>query len=214
MLSGHDAVLFDCDGVLVDSEPYSEQAWRRALSDWGIALGDFTVWVGKTDSELAAHFSEQAGADPEVLAAGSRRHLLAALRREPLTPHADALAVLASAEESGLPTAVVTNSERWRLRAILASAGLGRRFAAEVTSEDVAAPKPAPDVYLAAAERLGVAPGRCLALEDSPVGVAAARAAGMTVVAVDRGMFAPVSLAGADLVTEDATALLRPGARF
>jgi len=185
---GVEAVLFDCDGVLVDSEPMSERAWRAALEDVGVDMGDFADWVGKTDQEMAIHFAAEAGISPSRLTSLMGERLLEILEDEGVQPFPDALAALDAAERSRLGIAVVSNSERWRLDAILAAAGIKDRFQVVVSSDDASRPKPHPDMYLLAARRLGVEPMRCLVIEDSPIGVSAGRAAGMRVVAVARGL--------------------------
>lgn len=198
---GVDAVLFDCDGVLVDSEPVSEQAWRTALAGYGIDIGDFAGWVGTTDESIAAHYSAAAGVSPDELAGRASRLLLEALEARPLVLFGDAARALERVRTAPLVKAVVSNSQSWRLEAILTSAGLGDDFDVRVASDDVTDPKPAPDVYLLAARRLGVDPSRCLVIEDSPTGVASALSAGMRVVAVDRGVFEERALAAATRVT-------------
>jgi beta-phosphoglucomutase-like phosphatase (HAD superfamily) len=197
-LEGVDAVVFDCDGVLVDSEPLSERAWRQALEEHGVDMGqDFSQWVGTTDDAIAIRFAAEAGVSPTRLADRAAAILVDDLRYEPAVVFDDARNALAGAQAAELRLAVATNSERWRLEALLRSAGIADVFEFAVTSDDVRSPKPAPDVYLLAASLLGVEPPRCLVVEDSPTGVAAARAAGMRVVAVDRGVFDPVLLAPA-----------------
>lgn len=197
---GVDAVLFDCDGVLVDSEPVSEWAWRTALAEYGIDLGDFSAWVGTTDESIALRYAADAGVSPAVLADRAAGLLLEGLAESPLEVFPDATKALEQVEGSTLSKAVVTNSESWRLDAILISAGLADRFRIRVTSDAVAHPKPEPDIYLLAARLLDTDPSRCLVVEDSPTGVASARAAGMRVVAVDRGVFGSVALAAATRV--------------
>lgn len=197
---GVDAVLFDCDGVLVDSEPISERAWRSALAEYGIDLGDFAPWVGTTDESIAVRYAADAGVSPAVLADRAAALLLEGLSEHPLEVFPDALKALDQVDGSTLASAVVTNSESWRLQAILASAGLEERFAVRVTADDVDHPKPAADIYLLASRLVDIDPSRCLVVEDSPTGVASARAAGMRVVAVDRGVFGASSLAAATRV--------------
>jgi HAD superfamily hydrolase (TIGR01509 family) len=197
---GVDAVLFDCDGVMVDSEPVSEWAWRTALSEYGIDLGPFSAWVGTTDEAIAVRFAPEAGVSPAVLADRAADLLLEGFAATPLEVFEDAMSALERALTADLGVAVVTNSEAWRLDAILESAGLGDHFAVRVTSDDVEHPKPDPDVYRRAAEILGVDPSRCLVIEDSPTGITSARAANMRVVVVDRGVFEQAALAAATRV--------------
>lgn len=191
---GVEAVLFDCDGVLVDSEQASEWAWRAALRRFGVDMGEFEPWVGTTDEAIAVRFAPESGVSPRRLLEVSATMLEIRLATEPVTVFDDAADALNRVKSANLLTAVVSNSEGWRLAAVLASAGLTDEFRIGVTSDDVARPKPEPDVYLRAAELLGVDTPRCLAIEDSPTGIASARAAGMRVVAVDRGVFEPGEL--------------------
>lgn len=199
---GVDAVLFDCDGVLVDSEPVSEWAWRVTLEELGFEMIDFSDWVGKTDQAIALHFGQRAGASPTRLADRAADLLRERLETQGLEVFPDARTVLEEAIRAGIPRAVVSNSERWRLDALLEAAGLGEVLPIRVSSDDVPRPKPDPAVYRRAAGLLGAEPSRCLVVEDTPTGVAAARAAGMRVVAVDRGVFEPASLAAATRVVD------------
>lgn len=194
---GVDAVLFDCDGVLVDSEPASEWAWRIALEEVGIELEDFSEWVGKTDQAIAIHYGREAGVSPTRLSGRAAELLVERLRLEGVEVFADARRALEEVSATGMARAVVSNSEAWRLDALLEAADMARYFPVRVSSNDVSRPKPSPDVYLRAAELLGVDPSRCLVVEDTPTGVAAAREAGMRVVAVDRGVFETGVLAAA-----------------
>lgn len=202
-LEGVDAVVFDCDGVLVDSEPVSETAWRVTLDAYGIDLGpDFGAWIGTTDESIALRFADEAGVTAERLVGEAGERLLDTLATDGVTVFEDALAALAQVRNADMGLAVATNSARWRLEAILGAAGLDGVFTCELTADDVANPKPAPDIYLEAAERLDVPVSRCLVIEDSPVGVAAARSAGMRVVAVDRGVFTADELAPATRIVD------------
>ncbi|MEX1003857.1 MAG: HAD family phosphatase [Acidimicrobiia bacterium] len=204
MLYGLDAqaVLFDCDGVLVDSEPVSFLAWSHALAAHGYTLdeSDFAESVGGTETMVALRFAPEIGVDAAALELEARE----VFRR--LAPMAqafrDTLALVGRLEAQLVPVAVATNGLRWRLDVLLGAVGLGRLLPFSVTSDEVARPKPAPDLYVAAAELAGTEPDRCVVLEDSPTGVAAAKAAGCLVVAVDRGMFDPSRLHAADVVVE------------
>ncbi|MDX1448377.1 MAG: HAD family phosphatase [Acidimicrobiia bacterium] len=199
-----DAVLFDCDGVLVDSEPISFRAWRAALAAHGFDLDEasFRDSVGGTDSMVAERFGPQVGADPLRL----EREARAAFEEFATAAHpfTDTVALVERVEASGTPLAVATNGLRWRLDVLLAAVGLGRLLTHSVTADEVARPKPAPDLYRAAARIAGVEPSRCVVVEDSPTGIAAARAAGCRVVAIDRGMFSTDRLAAADVVVAEA----------
>jgi beta-phosphoglucomutase-like phosphatase (HAD superfamily) len=194
------AVLFDCDGVLVDSEPVSYSAWSRTLRRYGHTLdeSEFAESVGGTEAMVAAQFSPVVGVDAGRLEAEARTHFERMTSRAAGFP--DALSRVAALEEAGVPIAVATNGLRWRLDALLTAVGLGRLLPVSVTADEVRLPKPAPDLYLAAAARVGTPPARCVVVEDSPTGIAAAKAAGCRVVAVDRGMFARQRLAAADAV--------------
>lgn len=195
---GVDAVVFDCDGVILDSEPLSERAWRETLDEFGVELGEsFDRWVGTTDRAIADHYADTADATPDQLLDRNAAILVDMVEREGVSVFDDTMRAIERVQTTGVRTAVATNSERWRLEALLAAAGLLDRFDTTVSSDDVIDPKPAPDVYVRVAELLDVEPGRVLVVEDSPAGVAAARAAGMRVVAVDRGVFAAADLAPA-----------------
>lgn len=179
-----EAILFDCDGVLVDSEPASARAWRQVLAARGVGGFDHRIWVGRTDRELAEHYAPLVGVASEALEAMAVEVLIDELAAG-VGRFEDAVSAHMRLQELGFPTAVVTNSTRRRLDAVLAAAGV--EVAVSLCADDVARPKPSPDVYLAAAEALGVEAADCLVFEDSASGVSAALAAGMQVIVVDRG---------------------------
>lgn len=195
-----DAVLFDCDGVLVDSEPISYRAWRLALAAHGFELSEATFHdsVGGTEQMVAARFAPELGADPVQLELDARRFFTAIASEA--QGFDDSRQLIVRLERTGTPMAVATNGLRWRLDVLLGAVGLDRLLPYSVTADEVAAPKPSPDLYVAAAGLAGVDPGRCVVFEDSPTGITAARAAGCRVIAVDRGMFPAERLAGADVV--------------
>ena len=193
-------MIFDCDGVLVDSEAASASAWQAALArfDFHIDGETFATFVGTTDRALAISFAAQIGARvDEVLEAAEQEMRLIA--GQGLGSFPDAVALV---ERLTVPVAVASNSDRWRLDEVLGSAGVRRLFEVTVAADEVALPKPAPDIYLRAAELLETVPSDCLVIEDSPTGIAAARAAGMTVVAVRRGHFADDLLIDADWIVD------------
>jgi HAD superfamily hydrolase (TIGR01509 family) len=182
------AVLFDMDGLLVDSEPLwfviEREVAGRLGAPWGEA--DQEALIGgslqRTVSYLLAKAEEPVTAGREDVAhwlvAGMARLVLA--RGLPLQPGAAGL--LAGLDAAGVPCALVTASSRAIMDAVLKVTGLS--FGVTVCGEDVQRGKPDPEPYLRAAALLGVPPAGCVVLEDSPTGIAAARAAGCPVVAV------------------------------
>ena len=193
-----EAVIFDCDGVLADSEWASALAWQRTLESYAFHLSaqEFAGFIGTTDRDLAETFGPRLAIDPEIILRDANNQLRSILAGG-LEAFADAVGLL---ERLEVPVAVASNSDRWRLDAVLSAAGLDGRFQVSVGADEVRHPKPAPDVYLRAAELLAVKPGRCVVIEDSPTGIAAAREAGMGVIAVDRGHFPRGLLEPADQV--------------
>jgi HAD superfamily hydrolase (TIGR01509 family) len=185
------ALIFDMDGVIVDSEPLHERAFRRVFAEIGHAEThgvDFPAYYGKSDVQVWQDF----------IARHSPPHTLAELLGRKERHFAEAVA----AEEpifAGLPELLERCAARWpvglasgsrhaTINSVLALRGLRRHFRAIVSSEDVPRGKPAPDVFLRAAELLGVAPAQCVVIEDSAAGVAAGRAAGMTVIAITNSL--------------------------
>ena len=193
-------MIFDCDGVLVDSESASAAAWHAALARFGyhIDADTFAGFVGTTDRALAVAFGARVGAGvDEVLSAAEEEMRLIA--GQGLGAFPDAVALV---ERLAVPIGVASNSDRWRLEVVLSSAGVRHLFDVTVAGDEVAEPKPAPDVYLRVAELLGMSPSDCIVIEDSPTGVVAARAAGMSVVVVRRGHFADEVLVAADRIVD------------
>ncbi len=182
--------IFDCDGLLADTETPDYEAWRRIYEAQGlhlpIALWAQNIGVAKGHDlhdfhgPLAAHVGP--GYDREATQTRKRESYQEAVGR--LTPMPGVLALLDALDEAQIPCVVASNSERAWVERVLEITGLTTRFRAIATADEVDRPKPAPDVYLLAAARLGVPPGHCAAFEDSPRGLAAAHAAGMFTVAV------------------------------
>lgn len=180
-------ILFDFDGVLVDSEPVRFRAGTQALAEIGIPLSwerFVRFWLGRTDDAgLRDLLGERFEAEGKRVA--ERRNALYEARLDEVPAFPDALRLLRRVPRA-TPLAVATGSRRAEVDRILGRLGLLRNFQAIVTAEDYLHAKPAPDPFLAAAGRLGLPPGSCLAIEDSSAGIAAARAAGIPVLAVDR----------------------------
>lgn len=182
------AVIFDVDGLLVDTEWPDYVAWRELFQEYG---GDLSPeeWVGEVGlwepTAIWERFARLRGTtDGSEALYERRRARYRELVQASLEPMPGALALIAALEERRIPRGVASTSDREWVAFVLGGLELIQRMDAIVTGDDVAARKPAPDVYLTAAARLGVAPSACVALEDSAVGVAAARAAGICCVAV------------------------------
>jgi HAD superfamily hydrolase (TIGR01509 family) len=188
-----EAVVFDLDGVVVDSEQLWDEARRRLVAEWGGRWDDRATldMMGMSSPEWSRYLHERLGLSQtreEISAAVVER--LEGLYRErlPLIPGA-VDAVKRSAER--WPLAVASSSNRPLIDLVLELAGLSEYFDATVSSEEVERGKPAPDVYLEAAQRLGRPPERCAAIEDSENGIRSANGAGMRVVAVPNRAFPP-----------------------
>lgn len=197
------AIVFDCDGVLVDSEDLSWRGWREVLARHGIDLteADVTALTGRTLDDCLAHFEDRGPLPERDVLVPELAEVMHELLDRHLQAFEDAVDTL-DAVAGRRRLAVASSSYRDRLDLSLRTTGLAGRFEVSVAGDEVEHGKPAPDLFLRAAARLGLAPADCLAVEDTPPGVASAVAAGMAVVAVDRGWFGVDALvaAGADAV--------------
>jgi HAD superfamily hydrolase (TIGR01509 family) len=187
------AVVFDLDGVIIDTEPVWERVRRQFVADHGGHWPDDAQsrLMGMSTPEWAAYLAEEAGVDlpPERIAVEVIERMAQEYRTGlPLIPGAvDAVRRIAG----HWPLAVASSSPKKLIDTVLEFAGIADAFEAAVSSEEVPNGKPAPDVYLEAARRLGVKPTRCAAIEDSSNGLRSAAAAGMWVIAVPRPEYPP-----------------------
>jgi HAD superfamily hydrolase (TIGR01509 family) len=204
------AVLFDMDGVLVDSEPLHFRATRAALGPRGVGYTerDNQAFFGATDAEMlrVLRILFDLPQSTAALVEAKTAHLVALIRGQgrPLPGVPDVPLWLAGL---GLPLGLVTASRRPVIQAVLEVVGLDRAFAAIVSGDEVARGKPAPDGFLMAARRLDVAPDRCLVVEDSRNGVLAAKGAGMVVAAIPCSATSHEDFSAADLVLPTLEAL-------
>jgi HAD superfamily hydrolase (TIGR01509 family) len=181
------AVIFDMDGVIVDSEPRHERAFLEVVRELG--YGDnhgmrFADYIGRTDQELWVDFvaRHHPSRTLDELLAMKRQRVIKLLRRD--EPVFDGLPELVQSLAAKYRLALASGSERLVVEEVLGLKNLRRFFSATVSGSDVKRGKPAPDIFLRAAELLGVAPPECWAVEDSKPGVAAGLAAGMRVIAI------------------------------
>jgi len=202
------AVIFDCDGTLVDSEPLARTAWERALAAYGYALTDedAEASVGLPYPRVHAYFAERVELPAAEPFWGEFSGELFALIDSELAPFDDAVGAARELRSRGVPVAVASSSPRERLQRTLRHAGLLDAFDVVVAGDEVEHGKPAPDMFLLAARRLGVAPEECVVIEDSPPGVQAGLAAGMFTLAVCRVPGTEAALADADCVVDFLTA--------
>ncbi len=195
-------VIFDCDGVLVDSESVSNRIIAEDLTarGWPMHTAEATRrFVGTTLPDMRPTIEARLGAAlPANWAAALRQRIVAALAVE-ATAIPGALAALRSVQAMGLAWRIASNSSHAEMAAKFARLGIAELVAGRVHSfTDVARGKPAPDLFLAAAAAEGVSPTDCVVVEDSPPGVAAAVAAGMACLAyVPQGDGAALRAAGA-----------------
>ena len=199
-----EAVVFDLDGVIVDSEQVWDDVRERLVRERGGRWHDRAQadMMGMSSPEWSRYMQEELGLEqtPQEINDEVVRRLLE--RYEADLPLIDGAAEAVHRLAADFRLAVASSSNRPLIDAVLETAGIAGCFAATVSSEEVSRGKPSPDVYLEAARRLGVPPERCAAVEDSASGIRAAHAAGMLVVAYPNAHYPPdrEALALADAV--------------
>lgn len=208
-----EAVLFDCDGVLVDSEPLTHGVLCAMLNEagWALSLDEcMQIFVGKTVRSEAARIEAHTGqplTDAWMAAFYARRNVELQTRLQPIPGAVDAVRAIHAQLDGRI--ACASGADRQKVEMQLAQVGLAPYFGDRVFSgHEMPRTKPAPDVYLAAAAAVGIAPDRCLVVEDTVTGVAAGVAAGATVVGYSLSAFghgSPEALraAGAVWVIDD-----------
>ena len=185
--TGAEAFLFDCDGTLVDTMGAHYRSWAEVLASAGAQtppeFDRFLTLGGMSGREVAAELCAWFGleADLDDLVRRKRASFLASA----VCPPIELTAGFARKVAGSHPVAVVSGGHRAAVERTLRGAGLRDLFGVVVTPEDVARGKPAPDMFLLAAERLGVAPEDCVVFEDGKPGIEAARAAGMRVIVIE-----------------------------
>lgn len=177
------AVIFDMDGTLVDTERVSQTAWRRAAADLGLDVPEriWNAFVGCSMPNAKAMINDEFG-DPamtERLFAHQAR-LFFQIEDEELEPCEGALEALSSLADAGLTLSLATSTAREHALPLMERFGMAPYFSAMTFGDEIERSKPEPDIYLEAARRLGVDPTTCVAVEDSVNGALAALSAGMT----------------------------------
>jgi len=200
-------VIFDLDGTLVDSEPLARRAWTETLAPHGHVPNDsdWRAVTGTTFSYAHAYFAGLASMpDPETFYADYTQRLYV-LFDAGLAPFPDAIALAGALRERRVPTAVASSSRAARVARALAITRMAHLFDVVIGGDEVVHGKPAPDIFLLAAQALGVPAERCVVVEDSGPGVTAALAAGMGVVGVQREGAASDGIDRATVVTRELT---------
>jgi len=199
------AVIFDMDGVLVDGEPLHFAAARDVLAAQGATLDwdTYRHWIGETFDTIWPDIQSRFGL---ALSRATYEQAFGPLVQAQYEQHATALPgaaeLLARLQAAGVPLGLASSTKRTRVDAGLQRLDFERYFQVTVAGDEVLRGKPAPEIYQAAATRLGLAPEHCLVLEDSRAGVAAGRAAGAQVVGVRYPAGAADALAEADRTIE------------
>jgi beta-phosphoglucomutase-like phosphatase (HAD superfamily) len=178
-----EAIVFDMDGLTLDTEPLYKIAWQQALAELGHELDDaaYLRFVGRSTEDCESDLAQQLGSGFPLQTFRNRWPDLwrACASEQGIARKAGLTELLGFVQNVGLPTALATASDAAYTRFSLGLADLQETFNVVVTGDQVAHPKPAPDIYLEAARRLGVNPVCCIALEDSDAGILAASRAGM-----------------------------------
>ncbi|MCC7413871.1 MAG: HAD family phosphatase [Gammaproteobacteria bacterium] len=181
-------VVFDMDGIILDTEPIYRRASQRAAAELGYLLSDelYARLIGRAAADVETTIHRELGAGFPLARFRHRwvAHWESIVAQDGIALKAGLLTLLEMLEDAGVPFAVATSTHAGRARASLAAAGVGTRFPVLVAGDEVARGKPAPDIFIASAARLGLVCADCLAIEDSEAGIVAAAAAGMRTVLI------------------------------
>jgi len=186
------AVVFDMDGLILDTEPIYKRAWQSAAAELGYDLDDafYARFVGRPNDDCERLLLERFGAAFPLDRFRARWRDLwdADAASNGIQSKPGLLGLLTMLDSLSLPFAIATSSEAGETDFCLRAAGLDRRFPVRVTRDQIAHGKPAPDIYLEAARRLHVPPEQCVALEDSEAGILSASRAGMVALLIPDGV--------------------------
>jgi len=200
------AVIFDMDGVIIDSHGIAQELLIATAKKWGAALTpDELKSFGALSSRQFWALVKQKCNLPESVDfyVGQYDDREEVSRYSEIGAVDGVIALLESLHAVGVPVGLATSAGRYRTSAVLDMFDLWRYFKAVVCDEDVAGAKPDPEIYLLAAEQLGVPPSRCVVIEDSENGLKAARSAGMRCIGYSGSPYTDEDLSGADLVVDD-----------
>ena len=200
------AIIFDMDGVLIDSEPLYMEQERCSYARYGITLdhAELSRFVGTTQRYMWSAIKNDYGlTEPlDYLMAQHHQQLMKRLTTEPLLAVPGVLALLRHLNKAGIPCAVASSSPRELVDVILRKTQVLTFFSAVVCGDDVTRSKPDPEIFLLAAKRLDVAPESCIVIEDSHHGVAAAKAAAMRCIGFQNPNSGQQNLTAADFCVD------------
>ncbi len=209
MTTNASGIVFDLDGVLIDTEPIYLETINLVLGGHGVgplSAQEYQAFIGKHADFTWPTLKERYGlSGSQATLKATYDDLLARVLPARLRLRPDAESMLAAVAERGIKRAVATSSRRKWLELKINTLGLESFFAAVVSAEEVGRFKPEPDVYLVAAERAGINPVDAIAIEDSPSGITSAKRAGMRVFALRTESTAGLDLSEADHVVENLT---------
>ncbi len=201
------AIIFDLDGILVDSEGFQYQGWLPPLKRFGVELSkeQYFDYAGKSGSIIEAQLIEDFNlpAKKGELLEEKEKLLMQWFKERPLEKKPFAEEAVKEAIDAGFKVAVCSSAPKKEVRLKLENVGLKDYFEIIIGKEDTAKSKPAPDTYLKAAESVGLEPTNCVAVEDTEFGTASAKGAGMTCVAIPDEWSVKQSFEKADKICKD-----------
>lgn len=201
------AVIFDMDGVLVDSQPYHFKADIDTMAEYGVIKDQkfYESFAGTLTADRMRTLKEMFGLDVPVEEMTIKREnmILDIMGKEDIKPVSGIPEFLRSIKEKGLTTAVASSSDYKLINLILDRLKIAQYFDSVTSGSDVKRGKPSPDVFLLAAERIGIGPSECLVVEDSENGVKAAKAAGMKALGYINPTSGKQDLSLSDFITDD-----------
>lgn len=179
-------IIFDMDGVLVDTEPVINKAAILGLAEFGVSAGpdDFTPFIGRGEVKYIGSVAEKYGVSyiPEMK--DRVYEIYFQILEQMITPNKDVLTCLAKLKKEKIPMVLASSADRAKIFANLKAASISQKFFNLILgAEDVVHKKPAPDIYLKAAEKINAHPGNCIVVEDAINGIQAAKNAGMRCIA-------------------------------
>lgn len=195
------AVIFDLDGTVLLSEEAYEQAFRKVLEENGvkkIPRHPQTSGIGVKENWVVLKEKYKLAPSVEQLTSVCQDEYLARLDKVAIRD--GFFKIVGDLKDSGILVALATSNAWWLVEEVVRHFGIGQYFDSITTTEDVNEPKPEPDIFLETAAKLGVEPGECLVIEDTPAGVAAAKSAGMKAIALTSSYAKEDDLKEADIV--------------